>query len=79
MPSDGRCLYDYIAHRSTFNKRFEQFIEKSNQTLRQANKLRPDNNPLFTKKDNITKKQWVDYFLGDQMYKHRLKELEKML
>ena len=57
-------LYDYISQ-STFNKRFEPFIEPliDPATGKQA---RPDNNPLFTKK-KITKQQWVDYFLGDNV------------
>jgi hypothetical protein len=57
-------LYDYISQ-STFNKRFEPFIEPliDPATGKQA---RPDNNPLFTKK-KITKEQWVEYFLGDKV------------
>ena len=57
-------LYDYISQ-STFNKRFEPFIEPliNPET---GKPLRPDNNPLFTKK-KITKQQWVDYFLGDNV------------
>jgi len=57
-------LYDYISQ-STFNKRFEPFIEPliNPET---GNQARPDNNPLFTKK-KITKEQWVEYFLGDKV------------
>ena len=57
-------LYDYISQ-STFNKRFESFIEPliNPET---GKPLRPDNNPLFTKK-KITKEQWVEYFLGDKV------------
>ncbi len=57
-------LYDYISQ-STFNKRFEPFIEPliNPET---GNQARPDNNPLFTKK-KITKEQWVDYFLGSKV------------
>jgi hypothetical protein len=57
-------LYDYISQ-STFNKRFEPFIEPliNPET---GKPLRPDNNPLFTKK-KITKEQWVEYFLGDKV------------
>ena len=57
-------LYDYISQ-STFNKRFEPFIEPliNPET---GNQARPDNNPLFTKK-KITKEQWVEYFLGSKV------------
>ena len=57
-------LYDYISQ-STFNKRFEPFIEPLINPDT-GKPLRPDNNPLFTKK-KITKEQWVEYFLGDKV------------
>jgi hypothetical protein len=60
-----KMLFDYF-DQEVFNKRFEQFKEKliDPATGKQA---RPENNPLFRKKDNITKKELVDYFLGSDV------------
>ena len=60
-----KMLFDYFAQ-EVVNKRFEQFKEKliDPSTGKQA---RPENNPLFRKRDNITKKELVDYFLGSDV------------
>jgi hypothetical protein len=60
-----KMLFDYFAQ-EVFNKRFEPFKEKliDPSTGKQA---RPENNPLFRKRDNITKKELVDYFLGSDV------------
>jgi len=60
-----KMLFDYFSQ-EVFNKRFEQFKEKliDPSTGKQA---RPENNPLFRKRDNITKKELIDYFLGSDV------------
>ena len=54
-------LYDSISQ-EIMNKRFKQFVEPliDPRTGKQA---RPDNNPLFRKRD-ISKDEFIEYFLG---------------
>jgi len=57
-----KMLFDYFSQ-GVVNKRFEQFKEPliDPATGKQA---RPDNNPLFRKRNDLTKEEWVNYFLG---------------
>jgi hypothetical protein len=57
-----KMLFNYFSQ-GVVNKRFEQFKEPliNPETGKQA---RPDNNPLFRKRDDITQEEWTNYFLG---------------
>ena len=57
-----KMLFNYFSQ-GVVNKRFEQFKEPliNPETGKQA---RPDNNPLFRKREDITQEEWTNYFLG---------------
>jgi len=64
LSENFQTVFDTISQ-STANKRFRQFVEPliDPATGKQA---RPDNNPLFRKKD-IKRSEFMDYFLGSDV------------